>query len=158
MYFLTSYIEKLICENSNTNNNIADQSYNQQSHIIHRIAIKMTIITRSMSKPTKNNAKKETMYLRSVKKTATFSVDIDFDKGVRDPLWGSQPLSTEGALRAESLCNTNFIGDLWSPEKFDEASLAWNSNKQSIGNGCFVYTNIDEKPKRTRRAPQRYCE
>ena len=112
MYFLTGYIEKLICENSNTNNNIADQS-----HIIHSIAINMTIITRSMSKPTKNNAKKETMYLRSVKKTATFSVDIDFD----------------------------------------EASLAWNSNKQPVGNGCFVYKTY-EKSKRTRRAPQRYSE
>ena len=46
-------------------------------------------------------------------------------KGVRDPLWGSQPLSTEGALRAESPCTTNssgsFIGTqtgrVW-PEEF----------------------------------------
>ena len=101
----------------------------------------MTIITRSMSK-SNNYAKKETRYLRSVKKTATFNVDIDFDKG---------------ATRNVSLCNTNFIGDLWSPEKFDEASLAWNSNKQPIGNGCFVY-KINDKPTRTRRAPQRYSE
>ena len=38
---------------------------------------------------------------------------------------------------------------------FKEASLAWRSNKQSIGNGCFVYKTI-ENPKRTRRVPQRY--
>ena len=100
--------------NGNINNGITDQS-----HIIIRIAIKMTVITRSMSmsKPTKNYAKKETMYLRSVKKTSTFSVDIDFD----------------------------------------EASLAWRSNKQSVGNGCFEYKST-ENPKRTRRAPQRYSE
>jgi len=75
----------------------------------------MTIITRSISK-SKSCTKKETKDVRSVKKTATFSVDIDFD----------------------------------------DASLAWRSNKQSVENGCFEYTNNNKNPKRTRRAPQRY--
>lgn len=65
----------------------------------------MTIVTRSMSKSTKNTANKSTK----------FKVNIDFN----------------------------------------EASLAWRSNKQSIGNGCFEYKTF-EKPKRTRHATQRY--
>ena len=85
----------------------------------------MTIITRSMSKTTKNTAKKETMYLRSIKKTG---------KGVKPP---------------KELATFNVDID------FNEASLVWRSNKQSVGNGCFEYKPI-ENPKRTRRAPQRY--
>jgi hypothetical protein len=87
----------------------------------------MTIVTRSMSKSTKNTTNKPTK----------FKVNIDFN----------------------------------------EASLAWRSNKRSVGNGCFEYTSYEKPnssgdrrsppelavrrlsallPQRTRRATQRY--
>ena len=44
---------------------------------------------------------------------------FSFGNGVRDPQRGSQPLSTEGALRGESPCitNSNSSGDLKSPSE-----------------------------------------
>uniref|UniRef100_A0A6C0HUQ1 Uncharacterized protein n=1 Tax=viral metagenome TaxID=1070528 RepID=A0A6C0HUQ1_9ZZZZ len=42
---------------------------------------------------------------------------------------------------------------------FDESTRAWNSNKRSIGNGCYTYLvnePVVERPKRMRRSPVRY--
>jgi hypothetical protein len=97
----------------------------------------------------KNIAKKETMYLRSIKKT---------DKGANF----SGGSATFEVSSEEATCS---VCPLPKPPKefatfnvdidFNEASLAWRSNKQSVGNGGFEYKTY-EKPKRTRRAPQRY--
>uniref|UniRef100_A0A6C0ICM0 Uncharacterized protein n=1 Tax=viral metagenome TaxID=1070528 RepID=A0A6C0ICM0_9ZZZZ len=140
----------------------------------------MTIITRSMSKPTKNNAKKETTYLRSIKKTGK---GANFSGG-------------RATLPKPPKEFTTLSVDI----DFNEASLAWRSNKQSVGNGGFEYKTYEKSnssgdrrspselvvkrleaplpnfsgckapfevsssvafcplPKRTRRAPQRYNE
>jgi hypothetical protein len=86
----------------------------------------MTIVTRSMSKSTKNTTNKPTLTYSATKSPSELVVN-----------------------RLSAPCQFKVNID------FNEASLAWRSNKQSIGNGCFEYTSY-EKPKRTRRATQRY--